>query len=102
MLPRPETHTFAEERRLFYVALTRAKEKVYLIGERGSIFLDEITTNPNFKELIYIPQDELKPASSDVPPQWLCPKCGQGHLRKITTGLYGAFLGCSCTKKLKV
>jgi DNA helicase-4 len=34
VLPQPEIHAFAEERRLFYVALTRAKEKVYLIGER--------------------------------------------------------------------
>jgi DNA helicase-4 len=35
---------FEEERRLFYVALTRAKESVYLISEKGneSTFIDEI------------------------------------------------------------
>ena len=50
VLPQPETYAFAEERRLFYVALTRAKEKVYLIGERGSVFLEEITKDKNLKE----------------------------------------------------
>lgn len=95
VLPQPEIHDFAEERRLFYVALTRAKEKVYLIGERGSIFLEEITKDQSFKEFIHIPQDEYKQLNSNIPPEWLCPKCGQGRLRKITNGPYGAFLGCS-------
>lgn len=94
VLPQPETQAFAEERRLFYVALTRAKEKVFLIGERGSVFLEEITQNPNFKEFIYIPQDEHKPVNSDIPPEWLCPKCGQGRLWK-KTGKFGDFLACN-------
>ena len=58
VLPQLEAKAFAEERRLFYVALTRAKEKVFLIGERGSIFMEEIINDPNFKEFIYVPQDE--------------------------------------------
>ncbi|MDN5638501.1 MAG: UvrD-helicase domain-containing protein, partial [Staphylococcus equorum] len=94
VLPQPEAHAFAEERRLFYVALTRAKEKVYLIGERGSIFLDEIIKDQNFKELIYIPQDEHKPANSEIPPEWLCPKCNQGRIWK-KTGPYGEFMACN-------
>ena len=95
VLPQPEIHAFAEERRLFYVALTRAKEKVYLIGERNSVFIEEITKDPIFKEFIHIPQDEHKPINSNIPAEWLCPKCGQGRLRKITSGPYGAFLGCN-------
>ena len=95
VLPQPEIYDFAEERRLFYVALTRAKEKVYLIGERSSVFLEEITSDQIFKEFIHIPQDEHKPINSNIPPEWLCPKCGQGRLRKITSGPYGAFLGCN-------
>lgn len=106
VLPQPETHAFAEERRLFYVALTRAKKKVYLIGERGSVFLEEITKDPNFKDFIHIPQDEHKSINSDIPPEWLCPKCGQGRLWK-KNGPFGAFMACNCypncnyTRKLK-
>ncbi|ENV21238.1 hypothetical protein F963_02830 [Acinetobacter bereziniae NIPH 3] len=97
ILPQPETHAFAEERRLFYVALTRAKEKVYLIGERGSVFLEEIINEPNFKEFIYLPQDEHKLVNSDIPPQWLCPKCSQGRLWK-KSGKYGEFMACNNRK----
>ena len=32
VLPQPETHAYAEERRLFYVALTRAKESFSLVN----------------------------------------------------------------------
>lgn len=47
-----------EERRLFYVALTRAKDKVYLLTEKGneSRFLDEIPD-----ELIEKKSSEFKP-----------------------------------------
>ncbi|EXE61926.1 uvrD/REP helicase N-terminal domain protein [Acinetobacter sp. 1542444] len=106
VLPQPETHAFAEERRLFYVALTRAKEKVFLIGELNSVFLEEITKEQNFKEFIYIPQDELKSINRNIPPEWLCPQCEEGRLRK-KTGKFGNFLGCdrypTCdyTKSLK-
>ena len=107
VLPQPETYAFAEERRLFYVALTRAKEKVYLIGERGSVFLEEITKDKNLKEFIHIPQDEHKKINCDIPPEWLCPKCGQGRLWK-KNGKYGPFMACNSypkcdyTRKLKI
>ncbi len=78
-----------EERRLFYVALTRAKEKVYLLTEKGneSRFLDEI---PN--ELIEKKSSELKPlveeieickhCNSNVEPAFsFCPFCGMKILR---------------------
>lgn len=94
VLPQPETYAFAEERRLFYVALTRAKEKVFLIGERGSVFIKEITNDPGFKEIIHIQQDEQKPINNNIPPEWLCPKCGQGRLWK-KTGKFGDFLACN-------
>ena len=107
VLPQPETYAFAEERRLFYVALTRAKEKVYLISERGSVFLEEICKDQNFKEFIHIPQDEHNPINSDIPPEWLCPKCRQGRLWK-KNGRYGPFMACNTypncdyTRKLKM
>jgi superfamily I DNA/RNA helicase len=58
-----------EERRLFYVALTRAKEKVYLLTEKGSEsrFLDEIPV-----ELIEKQTSEFKPVVEEVES---CKKC---------------------------
>ena len=40
-------YPYDEERRLFYVALTRTKNKVYLITEKGkeSIFIKELNKN---------------------------------------------------------
>lgn len=44
IMPEKEDYPFAEERRLFYVALTRAKHQVYLIYDRNkpSSFVKEI------------------------------------------------------------
>ena len=44
VMPACEAHPFAEERRLFYVALTRARHRVYLLGSKRSpsIFLKEL------------------------------------------------------------
>jgi DNA helicase-4 len=44
LLPTSENFEFAEERRLFYVALTRTKEKVYILGQEKklSCFFREI------------------------------------------------------------
>jgi len=39
-----------EERRLFYVALTRTKKRVYLYGERGAYFIEEIHKDKNNKK----------------------------------------------------
>ena len=48
---RNATDIVAEEKRLFYVALTRAKEKVYILTEhkRESPFLNELPAFTNHK-----------------------------------------------------
>jgi superfamily I DNA/RNA helicase len=58
-----------EERRLFYVALTRAKDEVYLITELGSEsrFIDEIP-----KEFYTVNKTEFK---SMMSPTQVCPQC---------------------------
>jgi len=58
-----------EERRLFYVALTRAADILYLITEKGneSMFIDEIP--PSYKVLY------SKSVLSVLPERILCPAC---------------------------
>ena len=44
LIPQNSNFQFEEERRLFYVALTRTKNKVFLLTpiNKGSVFVDEI------------------------------------------------------------
>jgi DNA helicase-4 len=74
-----------EERRLFYVALTRAKDQLFLITDKGneSRFLQEIPTEylkRNTNEQIFESSlESLCPSCQDPinNPNWLfCPKCG--------------------------
>ena len=75
----PPTHgdpyPYAEERRLFYVALTRAKKAVYLITDplRPSSFVREIIRNC----------PEVRVAEGMKPP---CPECGKGRLTPSHSG----------------
>ena len=80
MLEQADGYPDAEERRLFYVAMTRAKKKVYLVtaGNRLSSFATELKSRY---------QAEIQ---ADT---FSCPLCG-APLRKIS-GQYGDFLGCS-------
>jgi DNA helicase-4 len=72
-----ESYPYAEERRLFYVAMTRTKNKFFIINKREEIspFIHEIVALYGKSE-----DDE-------------CPICN-GKLRRIVTGPYEPFLGC--------
>jgi DNA helicase-4 len=87
-MPEVEDYPNAEERRLFYVARTRAKQTVTLITQRGreSSFISELVGD--HKVLAYDLNGEM---SVDVES---CPGCGEGLLVK-RNGKYGEFLGCS-------
>ncbi len=96
-MPDGDDHPHAEERRLFYVALTRARRSVLLITveHRFSPFIVELVRD-HLLEVSYI---------DGTPSQtMICPKCERGTLvpRK---GPYGPFLGCSrfpaCDNKAK-
>lgn len=83
-MPEPDTFPMAEERRLFYVALTRARRQVrtYSRLDSPSRFLIELAARGDL---------EIATANGSLVP---CPKCQQGMLRRHL-GKYGAFETCS-------
>ncbi len=75
-----DDYPYSEERRLFYVALTRAKQKAFLltIENHESEFVSELHKRY---------EKEMKNERFE------CPLCGGKVIRK--NGRYGAFYGCS-------
>lgn len=88
VMPAQETFPYAEERRLFYVALTRARHKVVLFTrrERISRFIPEL--------LVAAFRGKVRYGTASHSAAKPCPKCGFGVLRE-KNGKYGPFLGCS-------
>lgn len=84
-MPAPESFAHAEERRLFYVALTRARRGVTLITSplRMSPFVVELLDDPH----VTVTGD------SDAPVE-VCSLCGQGTMVERNSK-FGPFLGCS-------
>ena len=91
VMPKAEPFDFAEERRLFYVALTRAKRKVILLAQqdRPSRFIKEIIDNGNGSVTL-----ERTQAKGKTIPCQICPKCKTGFLTE-RKGPFGLFMGCS-------
>ena len=88
LLGKKDSFEYAEERRLFYVALTRTKSIVYLLSEkdRSSLFIKEIKSN------CFIVNDRAE--QEEV--EYLCPWCKSGHLVIRTLGNdEKSFYGCS-------
>ena len=65
---------FAEERRLFYVALTRTKNKVYIItsDKKPSQFVKELEKNINVEFIDKLSEEDFS--------NYKCPECG-GYLK---------------------
>lgn len=92
LLPPAEAFAHAEERRLFYVALTRARHHVYLVSDanKASDFVRELVEK-NYD----INQDEFigegfQEKIADVP----CPVCETGFMVSRDSQK-GSFFGCS-------
>lgn len=83
-MPAPDPYPFAEERRLFYVAMTRARKQVrfYTTLAQPSQFLVEL-----------VKSDHLKIEAVDGEGVEPCPKPDCGGVMVPRSG--GAFLGCS-------
>ena len=77
------TYPFAEERRLFYVAMTRARIGAYLITDpvRPSTFITELLQQPG----------SLRQLDARAPE---CPRCHRGRLL-VKNGSRGQFWGCT-------
>ena len=82
-MEKSDNYPYSEERRLFYVAITRAKKKVILITitNKQSEFIDELRRTYGYE--LYQSFNNKK----------TCPNCG-GTL-VIKKGQYGKFIGCS-------
>ena len=92
MLPPKEYFKDAEERRLFYVALTRAKDRVYLISDmaKPSEFVKELLEQKyplEYNEFISDPQQALFEKLN-------CQECETGKMLSRSSA-YGKFFGCS-------
>ena len=85
VLPESEDFPNAEERRLFYVALTRAKKSVYLVANssRPSVFIDELVKGEEYETEI-IGTMQFAPG--------VCAKCGGRMLQK--QGAKGPYFIC--------
>ena len=90
-----EAFEHAEERRLLYVALTRARKRVYLVADAASpsAFVREVLADDGYEKTVV----GAAPATSDV-----CPECARGKVTK-REGDFGVFYSCSnhpiCTYK---
>lgn len=92
MLPGLDNYPHAEERRLFYVALTRARHRSVLITDmtRPSEFISELLDNNYPLDLDSFPSS----LSQQLGLSPDCPKCQQGNLLE-RQGRRGSFYGCS-------
>lgn len=88
VIPEGDEFEDAEERRLFYVALTRTKGTLFLLGDmyNKSTFMNEIIKN--HKDDIYFLNDPKIKLSN-------CPECKSGTLKKRTGKNNNSFYGCS-------
>ena len=90
-LPPLEGYPFAEERRLFYVALTRARHRVYLLYDAvaHSQFIRELKSGRYRVEEHEIAGDFVQADLPVLP----CPRCETGEIR-YRQGPGGGFYGC--------
>ncbi len=88
VLAKPENYPYAEERRLFYVVMTRTKDTTYILTpeKKPSTFVKELVE----KQQIPIRYNNINNDTRENPE---CPYCG-GKLM-ISKSIHGRFVRCS-------
>lgn len=79
VLSEPDAYDYSEERRIFYVGITRAKKKTWVLYDKNnpSIFVKEFVKG----------LDNEKNAVASIPEAELCPKCRCGSVRVEHKGI---------------
>ncbi|GLO60565.1 hypothetical protein MACH09_10730 [Vibrio sp. MACH09] len=98
LLPKGDDYEFAEERRLFYVALTRAKHRAYLLVDMTDVsdFVVEL-----IKQKYFVDTDEFDTSFvQKLFEQISCSSCKTGILKERVSR-YGKFLSCSFYPRCK-
>lgn len=92
LLPPAEAFAHAEERRLFYVALTRARHHVYLVcdAEKASVFVRELVDRRYDIRVDEFTGEGFQDKIADIP----CRACGTGYMVPRDSQ-YGSFFGCT-------
>jgi DNA helicase-4 len=90
LLPSLDHFPHSEERRLLYVALTRAKQKSYLLADpkAPSQFINEMLS-PKYK--LHIASKTFEESYRKI---FKCPLCTEGYFRSIQ-GKFGSFYKCT-------
>ena len=79
ILSEPDSYSFSEERRVFYVGITRAKRHTWVL-------YDESKPSPFVGEFISLPEKQQEDTRSRIPKSELCPKCHCGRIIVMRKG----------------
>lgn len=79
VLSEPDAYAFSEERRVFYVGITRARKHTWVLYDRYN-------PSPFVKEFVEILEPEQK-QTAGIPESELCPKCRCGRIKVIKKGI---------------
>lgn len=79
VLSEPDGYEFGEERRVFYVGITRAKKVTY-------IFYNQEKPSSFISEFISIETPKVKSTKPNIPADQLCPRCHRGHIVEMRRG----------------
>lgn len=86
-MPHADTYPLSEERRLFYVALTRARRSVAMFTVQGK-------RSPFLNELVHDGAVEITATTGEPIREQACPVCDGGVIVQ-RSGPYGEFASCS-------
>lgn len=79
VLSEPDAYAFSEERRVFYVGITRAKKHTWVLYDMNN-------PSPFVKEFVKTLEPEGKPGAG-IPESELCPKCHCGRIKVAKKGV---------------